>query len=45
MEVSAKSDTGVDEAIKTLVYDLEDMDGISTLDKKNLMSSVLDKFS
>ena len=34
MEVSPKSDNGVDEAIKTLVYDLEDMDDISTLVKK-----------
>ena len=44
MEVSAKSDIGVDEAIKTLVYDLEDMEDNSTVDKKKLMSSVLGKF-
>ena len=44
MEVSAKTDIGVDEAIKTLVYDLEDMEDNSTLDKKTLMSSVLGKF-
>ena len=44
MEVSAKSDLGVDDAIKTLVYDLEDIEDNSTLDKKPLMSSVLDKF-
>ena len=43
MEVSAKSDIGVDDAIKTLVYDLEDNECIPTENKKTLISGFLHK--
>ena len=43
IEVSAKSDIGVDDAIKTLVYDLED-NYIPTENKKTLISGFLHKF-
>ena len=42
MKVSAKSDIGVDEAIKRLVYDLEDNADIKK-NKKHLISGIIDK--
>ena len=44
MEVSAKSNIGVDDAIKALVYDLEDNEDIPTENKKTLISGFLHKF-
>ena len=44
MEVSAKSDIGVDDAIKTLVHHLEDNEYIPTENKKTLISNLLHKF-
>ena len=41
-EVSAKSDIGVDDAIKTLVYDLE-ANADNKKNKKHLTSGILDK--
>ena len=41
-EVSAKSDIGVDDAIKTLVYDLE-ANADNKKNKKHLISGILDK--
>ena len=44
MEVSAKSDIAVNDAIKTLVYDLEENEYIPTENKKTLISGFLHKF-
>ena len=43
MEVSAKGNIGVDEAITSLIYDLEVNDDIDKQNKKQIMSRFLEK--
>ena len=43
MEVSAKSNTRVDEAIKTLIYDIEENGNTDQQNKKQVKSRFLQK--